>query len=380
MGTPAFNLVIVKGAKEDLDAFEKVAYKNESEAFCMEQLLPLPTYLSKEEEISDEVQAFRHTVYGCNWVAAFGILIEKSDFFLKYYFNSKDFKAQLDYIAIKYNNLKFTQVFVETFEEKCGAIEYGNGERISEIKLEDQEIDWKIASNISTYLYIAELFHKLMLINKTKPNVFNKLSNWQKYSFFKFFNKINYLREHENFYDSLYFVERELEKRELDYARNGTAYPFRTNSPLSQLMFIDQNYLPSDKKTNYALAILNQITNSTSLDDHEKLDVYIYIHQNMDMEELLMPIARKFIHDRIENMKLYLHQRDQSFTMKMEDLQSRVVLTHLFQYETKEIEFLDWPGLEKEQALFHEWLEKAMAVKKSLEPMQSEIEDNDLPF
>ena len=41
MGEPAYNLVIVKGAKEDLVKFEKTALKTESEAFCVKQLIPL---------------------------------------------------------------------------------------------------------------------------------------------------------------------------------------------------------------------------------------------------------------------------------------------------------------------------------------------------
>ena len=43
MGQAANNLVVIKGAKEDLLAFKKTAYKNDSEAFCFEQLLPYPS-------------------------------------------------------------------------------------------------------------------------------------------------------------------------------------------------------------------------------------------------------------------------------------------------------------------------------------------------
>jgi len=261
MGTPAFNLVIVEGSKKELDEFGKTAYKNDSEAFCMEQLLPLPEYLAGEDEMSDEVQAFNYTIYGSKWVAAFGILIEKTDSYLKYYFNSKYTKAKLDYIAIKYNKLKFIHVFVEIENVECGLIEYKNGKSYFRITANDENTNWRIASDRYTYLYIEELYHKIMLIRTAKPEIFDKFSETPHpkiFDFYKFFNKSEYLRENESYYDSLYRIERELESRELDYARNGTAYPFRTNDPSFQLQFIKKNYLPSEKKKLYLKTIKNK--------------------------------------------------------------------------------------------------------------------------
>ncbi len=54
MGETAYNLVIVKGAKEDLDKFEKAAFKTESEAFCIEQIIPLPCYLARKNCMSPD--------------------------------------------------------------------------------------------------------------------------------------------------------------------------------------------------------------------------------------------------------------------------------------------------------------------------------------
>ncbi len=54
MGETAYNLVIVKGAKEDLEKFEKAAFKTESEAFCIEQIIPLPCYLARKNCMSPD--------------------------------------------------------------------------------------------------------------------------------------------------------------------------------------------------------------------------------------------------------------------------------------------------------------------------------------
>jgi len=260
MGTPAYNLVIVKGDKEVLDAFEKLAFKNESEAICFEQLLPLPDYLSQKEELSDEVQSFLYLIYGSRWVAAFGILIEKSDSFLKYYFNSKNTKAQLDYIAIKFSKLRYTHVFFDCVEQKYGVIEYENGNRVLDFTIQDENIDWQIVSDVHTYLYIAELYHKLMLCYHNYPEIFNELTHRKsdkRYAFYNIFAKSRYLTDNESFYDSLFKMEQNLEKRILDYARNGTAYPFSTNTPKEQQKFINHNFLPSEKRTLYLNNIIN---------------------------------------------------------------------------------------------------------------------------
>ena len=379
MGTPAYNLVIVRGTKEELDTFEKLAYKTESEAICFDQLLPLPGYLVKEEEMSDEVQAFNHIIYGSKWVGAFGISIEKSDSLLKYYFNSKYTKAQLDYIAIKYRNLNFTHVFVELDPvEKCGVIEYENGWRIFDSIIKDENMDWQITSSIHTYLYIEELFHKFMLVKQFKPEIFKELTSYgseQKLDFFTILNRINYLDENESFYDSLYLMERDLETRNLDYARNGTYYPFRTNPPLLQLQFIEQNFLSTGKKLQYCLSLINGIKDNKDIRDDAKLAAYIYIHQQLAMEELLIPIVKEFIHSSIEKIKLHLEQHDPTSIKNKKDWPDFIDITPLFQTEYMRKDFQDWPGLEEEQASFHEFLGKAIAHRAAHEPRDYETDD-----
>ncbi len=264
MGETAYNLVIVKGAKEDLEKFEKAAFKTESEAFCINKLIPLPGYLARKNGNSGEVEAYRKIIYGTRWVGAFSILIEKCDSFLSYYFNSKTTRADLDYVAIKYSNLQFTHVFVEYAEgDESGVIEYEKGNRIFSFTLpefpeENQNFDWQIASDLHTYLYIADFYHKFTFFLQNDPEALEKLEHpsRDKNAFFDFFPKSDYLKKEESFYDSLCRIERDLEKRRLKHARE-TFYSFRTNPPDVQLCFIQQNFLPSAKKRRYIKEIKN---------------------------------------------------------------------------------------------------------------------------
>lgn len=167
-----------------------------------------------------------------------------------------------------------------------------------------------------------------------------------------------------------------MDKQQIDYTSNETDCPFASNRPLSQIMVIDQNPLLSEEKIELALNLLNKIRNSDTLADNEKLEAYIYIHQKMDLNEWLLPVVKEFIHFGIEKMKLYLYQRNQSSKGKLVDLHSYVVLTNPFTSRANEIDFMGWPGIEKEQASFHEWLAKARAIRASLEPKDYEIEDS----
>lgn len=178
------------------------------------------------------------------------------------------------------------------------------------------------------------------------------------------------------FYNSLSHMDTEIEKRELDNTINGIDNPFAINSPLSQIMILDQNQMPSEEKTDFAITLLYQIRDSDTLSDFEKLEVYIYIHQKMDLEIWLIPVVKEFIHSSIEKMKLYLYQRNQSSSRKLVDSQSYVVLTNPFQSRANEIEFQGWSGLKNEQVSFHKWLAKARVKRASLEPRDYECEDS----
>ena len=252
------NLVIVKGAKNDLDNFEKLAYKNESQAFSFEKLFPLPRYLENDIysgfNSSNEAVAFRHIIYGGQW-SGFGVLIRKTDTFLEYYFNSEYYKANLDHIAFKFKKLKFTQVFIETAEEKrFGFIEYKNGIPVDDANPNSHElhlvnlfaVNWEISSSIQTYLYIAELYNKILYFKKTNPKKYQQTCNefnTDNIPFFSLIDKTNYLKKNESFYDLLFETEMDLEKRELFYARHMIDYNFKTNSVEDLKNFVQSTFL-----------------------------------------------------------------------------------------------------------------------------------------
>jgi hypothetical protein len=267
MGTPAYNLVIVRGEGKELNEFAKKAFKNKSEAFCMEQLLPLPGYLAGKDEISDEVRAFRHTVYGSKWVAAFGILVEKDEGHLKYFFNSKYTKANLDYISANYNKLGFTHVFVEIEAGQSGIIEYANGESMQKVTIPDGIMNWHIASQEYTYLYIEELHHKFMHIRNTKPHIIKSLEHtpsFNQYDFFKIFDRTAYLRDHEGYYDALHHIELELDNKVPEIADSEIFYPFRTNDIYHREEFIKQNFLSPVKRNRYLKNLKNRSNENKS--------------------------------------------------------------------------------------------------------------------
>lgn len=167
-----------------------------------------------------------------------------------------------------------------------------------------------------------------------------------------------------------------MDRQEIDYTSYETDCPYASNSPLSQIIVIDQSHLLVDEKIDSVLNLLNRIRSSVSLPDHEKLEAYIYIHQKMDLDEWLLPVIKEFIYFRIKKMKIYLSQRNQSSQNKLIDLQSYVVLTNPFHSRANEIAFQGWQGLEKEQASFHKCLAKVRVKRASLEPKDYEIEDS----
>lgn len=171
-------------------------------------------------------------------------------------------------------------------------------------------------------------------------------------------------------------MELEMDRPEIDYTSNGTDCPFASNSPLSQIMAIDQNPLLTEEKIELALNLLNRIRNSDTLSDNEKLEAYIYIHQKMDLNEWLLPVVKEFIHFSIVKMKLYLYQHNQLPKRKLVDIQSYVVLTNPFNSRANEIDFQGWSGLKNEQASFHKWLVRARAKRASLEPRDYEFDDS----
>jgi len=391
MGVPAYNLVIVKGDKSDLEQFEKLAYKNDSNAIVFEQLLPFPPYLGGENENPEDHRAYRHVIYGSNWVAAFGVLIDKNNAFLKYFFNSKWTKAQFDFVAVKYDKLSFTHVYREIADDnKFGVIEYENGERVSEMAINVDNIDWGIVSKIHTCLYLEELWLKVKILNHRFPQIIDEITwpewptdrnNTVKYNFFTVFPKIDFLRDYKSYYDSIYQLERDLEAKDIDEAINQPGYPLIISTLDDRLRFIDQNYLPSDRKSQMIKDVLDGLNASKRVTDRQVIGIYGYLYQNRIMTEWLYSDVKKFLTNRTKRMKLYLKEAANPETKLDADRKWFPILGRP-QYDVfiNKEDFLEWPGLEKEQDTFWNLRKKVDAILLNPDVPSYENEDCDLPF
>ncbi len=390
MGVPAYNLVIVRGEKEEFDKFEKLAYASESDAFQMEQLLPIPSYIAQSNPESDEERAYRNIIHGSHWVAAFGVLVEKSDQFLKYFFNSKWTKAELDYVAIKYNKLEFTHVYREIADDtKFGVIEYKNGERASQIVINVDNIDWGIVCAVHTYLYIEELWLKFRLLYQyfphiieevTWPDWLNERKNAVVYNFYTLFPKADFLRVNESFYDSIYACERTLESQDIDDAINQPGYPLIITPPHEQLHFIEEYFLSPEKRSQMSEDVINNLNRTKWVTDLQKLRAFIYAYQNMNIPDCLFRAVKQFLIRITKKMKLYLIVASSPDTKTETERKWFPILgSKYFDFIDKE-DFLNWPGLENEQTSFWKLWEKVNSILRDPDVPPLPDDKLDLPF
>jgi len=391
MGVPAYNLVIVKGEKEELNKFQKLAYQSDSNAFRIEQLLPPPSYIAKSNPESDEQRAYRTIIYGSNWVAAFGVLVEKSDQFLKYFFNSKWTKAELDFVAIKFDKLKFTHVFREIADDtRFGVIEYECGEKVSQIVINVENINWGLVCEIHTYLYIEELWLKFRLLYQEFPQIIEEVT-WPEdrlddpkdtilYNFYDLFPEIDFLRVHESLYDSIYALERALETQDIDDAINQTGYPLILTPPDEQLKFINKIFLSPEKRSQMSEDVIHRLNSIKWGTDLQKLRAFIIVHQYMNMPDWLYWAVKRFLTRIIKKMKLYLIEVSGADPKAETNRKWYSILGDRHFDFIKKADFQDWIGLENEQASFWNLWERIDSILRNPGVPSLLDEDLDLPF
>ena len=146
MAEAAYNLVTITGLKDELERFETIAYKNNSEAFN------LGNFISYKGETTIP----HYSIFSTNWVA-FGVLIEKTENSLKYFFNTKWNAANLRYVVDRFSDLQFKQVYVEIVSGKVG-IEYYNTGKKSEYEGFEY---WENSCSPHTYNFIEEVAIKV---------------------------------------------------------------------------------------------------------------------------------------------------------------------------------------------------------------------------
>lgn len=259
MNDIAYNLITITGNKAELERFEKTAYKNENEVFCLECLLPIPDYYSEERKPSRGKYAFIGQVHSCTQRETFSILVEKSEEHLKYFFNAIDRSTDinrkfsihyLNHLSIKYPNLNFSLVFLVLDYNSFGVQEYKCGKPIDSFSLEWKKFDFEIPSKVGTYLHLEDLGKKIQTLLYVDLEVDDDIYNSPDFriKFFDYINRQDFLRKHQDFYENLILKEIELINSNFYHARFKCKFSFITNSADYLKRFIEENILEQSKK------------------------------------------------------------------------------------------------------------------------------------
>ena len=368
MGQAATNLVVIKGTEEDLLTFKKTAYKNDSEAFCFQQLLPYPSsFTGSEEEIQKQEDAFAYRYYGNRWGAGYGVLMREEDGLLMYMFNSKTNIADLGYVAEKYANLEFIHIGMEPypsicFDDECSLLwsynNYSCEENGYSVEVFDNVFDFNINSGLYSYEYIAELYVKFeSLIRRYDNNVpeggCQEDEGCNVINFYDLFHKPTYLRENrKSFADILYDVE-SIKNKDLKWAKVEIGYPFYTNTPLGQLAFVKDNF-NCDVQNHY----LEYVENHLDFDNVENDELLIaakYIFDNFDYYDIFIRFVKIVLTREIDSLDNIINAHQEKKKL-LKDFPA--VIPHYFiggKLLDKYIDLYDWNILEAE---IHEYNDK----------------------
>ena len=365
MGSASNNLVIIKGEKEDLLEFKKKAYKNDSEAFSFQQLLPSPDYFEgSEEKITQQQDAYSYLFYGNKWGAGYGILTRYTNNELIYIFNSKDTIANLTYISQKYSNRVFIHIGLSTNKTPLiwSYIKYEGGKEISKYRLPNNQCDFQIPSELYSYEYMSKLYlkfesliqHKKHIFNKIEvSNRFNETANY-KVEYFDLFHKISFLRDNKERFDNILTDVKNLEKQDLNWAMNEIGYRFRTNNLYNQLAFINNNYT-SDNQSEYLDQIEEQLKKIKD-SPQDIMDASYYLFKHFDKHHLfvkMMKLALSKLTTELDNI-INLSENDKYL------LKDYPGIALYYEVDNNNLEQLDkyfdlykWDILEKEREVYY---------------------------
>ena len=296
MGQAAQNLVILKGDTKALQKFKNLAYKNDSEAFSFDKLIPFPDYYLDADE---EKEAFSYLCYGNRWGAGFGVLARETENTLMYFFNSKTTTANLEFVAKKFYDLELIHIGITISGNTLiwDYYNYNNGAFARKYRLTDEKFDFKIVSDLYSYEYIAELYIKYKSLIESK--IFIEQRGWEvefvknnscAKDFFEIFHRFTYLREKKELYDGILNDVKNLNKQDLKWAKE-IAYPFRTANLYYQLTFINSNYI-NDEKEKYFDEIISGI-NLDEINISELLGVAKYCFVILDSKTFFNKIIKQ---------------------------------------------------------------------------------------
>lgn len=246
----AYNLITITGNKAELERFEKTAYKNDNEVFCLKCLLPLPVYGSKGKNHSVDKSAFFKLIHGGRQRGTFSILVEKSEHHLKYFFNTIDRIIQVRYLSIKYPRLTFSLMVLHLRYNLCGIGEYMDGKPGNTKYLKWEKFDFEIPSKVGTYSHIEDLGKRIHTMMDVDPEIDDDVfdSPTQKIKFFDYIKRDDFLNNHQDYYEELILKELELSSCSLYHACFACRFPLITNNATDLNKFVEENFLASAKR------------------------------------------------------------------------------------------------------------------------------------
>jgi len=272
MGEIAYNLVSIKGSPELIDQFFKKAYLREGEEFCFTKLLPVPKNIKEPGgAIRGSVEYYwRLKNYGNWWGSGFSLLVEKDKNSLKYYFNSREYSANLDSICKKFPGLVFTQLSIEwdMDGEIIKFIIYPSAQN-KERRICQSEtngpFNWEIYSDPRTLIYIEELYYKHLMLFRHFPKVWQGNEAFLSGSdFYEYFPQEKFLQSNSRFYNGLIRKENHFSSKDLSFARSMRGY-YRENSPLYKMMFLHNSFLTEMKAQQYLNKIIRAVRKNKML-------------------------------------------------------------------------------------------------------------------
>lgn len=323
MGSASQNLLVVKGDKRDIDNFKQLVYKNDSEAFLFQKIIPLPDYFEgSEEEIMEQQDAYSNMFYGNRWGTGFSVLARQGDNSLTYFFNSKYSIANLKFIARIHKELEFKHIGLTTNEDylRWNYYEYEDGLLTEQYELNAEYFDFQIHSDIYAYEYMAELLVKFESLISEKKHIFeiNPFLNdpgERELKFYDLFFKFEYLRKNKKMFDDILIDVKNLNKQNLSWAKQ-IGYAFRTNDIYHQLCYINNNY--TDEEKNKHLDKFEKTYNLKNKCRSELIEVALYYFRNLDRYDyfntLMIHIIESYHNELIQfknNYDSYLKQLEQ---------------------------------------------------------------------
>lgn len=263
-----YNLINITGSRVELEKFEKTAYKNKNEVFCLLNLLPIPKSSSEEKENTIvKKSAYIKKVHGTRQNGTYSLLVEKSAYNLKYFFNSNDRNVELEYLSVKFPNLDFSLFFLSIHHNLFGIQNYKDGNSIKSAYLEWNKFDFELFSKEGTYLHLEDLNKRIQTLFNIDPEIDDEIINspTSKIKFFDYINRQDFLTTNQDFYEKLVLKEIELINTNYYHAKFELKFPLLTNNTDYLKQFVEENFLIQSKKE-FLLNIFSLIKDNINQD------------------------------------------------------------------------------------------------------------------